>query len=112
MGKTLQDHRASMELFERASTILNYNVWEMCQNGPQSKLDQTLYSHVALFVNAMAGIEKLRSDVEDFDERVTEAAGFGVGEFCALVLGGVLKFEDGGFLLSIINGLYCSNRSF
>ena len=98
MGEKLKTHRASMEIYENASSILNYDVWDLCQSGPKSKLDQTVYSHTALFVNTMAAMEKLKSEVEEFDERLTEVAGFGVGEFAALVLAGVLKFEDGNLL--------------
>jgi malonyl CoA-acyl carrier protein transacylase len=43
----------------------------------------------------MAAIEKMRTEITDLDERLTDVAGFGVGEFTALVMAGVLKFEDG-----------------
>jgi len=94
MGKALKTHKPSMDLFERASEILGYNLWDLCRSGPKSKLDQTIYCQSAVFVNEMAALEKLKSEVEDFDERLTEVAGFGVGEFCALVAGGILKFDD------------------
>jgi malonyl CoA-acyl carrier protein transacylase len=86
-----------MELFERASEFLKYNLWDLCRTGPKTKLDLTLHSNVALFVNGVAAIEKMRAEIDGFDERLTNAAGFGVGEFCALVVGGILNFEDGEF---------------
>lgn len=95
MGKQLKDHRPSMELYERASEFLKYDLWDLCRIGPKSKLDLTLHCQTALFVNGVAAAEKMRAEIDDFDERVTNAAGFGVGEFCALVVGGILKFEDG-----------------
>lgn len=84
-----------MELFERAGEYLKYDLWDLCQHGPKSKLDQTIYCNVSLFVRGIASIEKLRGETADFDERLTHLAGFGVGEFCALVAGGILKFDDG-----------------
>lgn len=84
-----------MEVYEKASSILNYDIWDLCQNGPKSKLNQTIYCQTAVFVNTMAAIEKMRTEITDLDERLTDVAGFGVGEFTALVMAGVLKFEDG-----------------
>ncbi|KAI6183218.1 PKS-AT domain-containing protein [Aphelenchoides bicaudatus] len=94
MGKQLKDSPLSMELFERASEYLKYDLWDLCRAGPKSKLDLTLHANTAVFVTGVAAVEKMRANIEDFDERLTNAAGFGVGEFCSLVAGGILSFDD------------------
>lgn len=95
MGSKLNEVSACMDVYEKASSILNYDIRDLCLNGPKTKLDQTIYCQTAVFVNTMAAIEKMRENVGNLEERLTDVAGFGVGEFCALVMAGVLKFEDG-----------------
>ncbi|KAI6220160.1 PKS-AT domain-containing protein [Aphelenchoides besseyi] len=94
MGASLVEHPKARELYEKANEILGYNLQALSLEGPKSKLDQTIYCQPAIFVNSMAHVEKLRSELEDFDDRITHAAGFSIGEFAALVVGGVLSFED------------------
>lgn len=107
MGRRLKENHLAMELFDRASEILKYNLWDLCRTGPKSKLDLTLYCNTAVFVNGVAAVEKMRAEIEDFDERLTNAAGFGVGEFCALVVGGLTKFEDGKCLTNLAALTFC-----
>ncbi|KAI6230157.1 PKS-AT domain-containing protein [Aphelenchoides fujianensis] len=94
MGAALRDHEPSRRLFEQASEFLGYDLQKLCLEGPKSKLDQTIFCQPALFLSTMAAVEKLRAETEDFDERLTNVAGFSVGELAALVVGGVLSFED------------------
>lgn len=97
MGSELAKHPSCRDIYERAAAILDYDVRELCKTGPQSRLDQTIYAQPAIFVHSMAALERLRSETEEFDDRVTEAAGFSLGEFSALVVAGVLSFDDGAF---------------
>jgi [acyl-carrier-protein] S-malonyltransferase len=94
MGEKLMDNPQSVELFERANSVLGYNLLEVCRKGPKTKLDQTIYCQPAVFVASLAALNKLRSEQPDIDERITNVAGFSVGEFSALVLAEVLSFED------------------
>lgn len=64
-------------------------------NGPKTKLDQTVYCQPAIFVASLAAYEKLKVEQEDLEDKLTDAAGFSVGEYAALVAAGVLNFEDG-----------------
>ena len=95
MGAELADHPACRNVYEQAAEALGYDVRQLCKEGPQSRLDQTIYAQPAIFVQSMAALERLKSETDEFDERVTETAGFSVGEFSALVLAGILGFEDG-----------------
>uniref|UniRef100_A0A914DLS2 Malonyl-CoA:ACP transacylase (MAT) domain-containing protein n=1 Tax=Acrobeloides nanus TaxID=290746 RepID=A0A914DLS2_9BILA len=93
MGSKVVDHKPSMQLFERASEVLGYDLYELCKNGPKTKLDQTIYCQPAIFVSSLAAFEKLK-DEENLEGRITDVAGFSVGEIAALVVAGVLRFDD------------------
>ncbi|GMT14247.1 hypothetical protein PFISCL1PPCAC_5544, partial [Pristionchus fissidentatus] len=94
MGKKLADSKRAMVLFERASEILKYDILELCLNGPKTKLDQTLFCQPAVVVSSLSAFELLQEKEEEILENCTDAAGFSVGEFAALVAGGVLQFDD------------------
>ncbi|KAK6039735.1 hypothetical protein COOONC_22759, partial [Cooperia oncophora] len=94
MGSKVVDCPKAKEVFDRASEILGYDLFKLCTEGPKTKLDQTLYCQPAVFVSSVATLEKFKSADESYAERITDAAGFSVGEFAALVAGGMLSFED------------------
>jgi len=84
------------ELFEKASAILGYDLWQVCTEGPKEKLDTTAVSQPAIFVASMCAVEKLR--LEKGDEAAntaTVAMGLSLGEYSALCYAGALSFEDG-----------------
>ena len=89
------DCPASKELFDRANEVLGYDLLKICMDGPKTKLDQTIYCQPAVFVASLAAFEKLKTEQPDLEDRLTDAAGFSVGEYAALVAGGVMDFEDG-----------------
>lgn len=91
------DCSKAKELFDKASEVLGYDLLKLCFEGPKSKLDQTIHCQPAVFVASMAAFEKMKSEQEGFEDNLTDAAGFSVGEYAALVAGGVLSFEDGKF---------------
>ena len=85
-------------LFARASEILGYDLAELIRDGPQEKLDQTLYAQPAVFVTSLAHVEKAKTSggaMLDAIRRTKTAAGFSLGEYSALVYANVLTFEDG-----------------
>ncbi|CAD5211983.1 unnamed protein product [Bursaphelenchus okinawaensis] len=94
MGKSLLEIKECKAVFDQANEILGYDIAKVCVDGPKTKLDQTIYCQPAIFVSSMAALQKLNLDAPELSERFTECAGFSVGEFTALVLAGVLKFED------------------
>ncbi|PIO74252.1 hypothetical protein TELCIR_03742 [Teladorsagia circumcincta] len=90
----LIDCSKAKEIFDRSSEILGYDILKLCTEGPKTKLDQTLYCQPAVFVSSVAALEKFKTIDESYADRITDAAGFSVGEFAALVAGGILSFED------------------
>jgi len=84
------------ELFEKASAILGYDLWQVCTEGPKEKLDTTAVSQPAIFVASMCAVEKLRLEKgEDAANGATVAMGLSLGEYSALCYAGSLSFEDG-----------------
>jgi [acyl-carrier-protein] S-malonyltransferase len=45
-------------LYEIASSILDYDLLDLCANGPQEKLNQTIYSQPAILVSSLAALER------------------------------------------------------
>ncbi|CAI4230866.1 unnamed protein product [Auanema sp. JU1783] len=94
MGSKLLSCEPSKRVFEIANEVLGYDLLKMCLEGPKTKLDQTIYCQPAVFVSSIAAFEKLKAEDETVQENLTDVAGFSVGEFGALVAGGILTFED------------------
>ncbi|CAJ0956077.1 unnamed protein product, partial [Mesorhabditis belari] len=76
------------------SIVKKRNGFSKKRQGPQTKLDQTLYCQPAVFVSSIAAWEKLKKEDEGVSTMTTDVAGFSVGEFAALVAGGMLRFGD------------------
>lgn len=59
MGRKLLESGSSRRLvenmFKTASNILGYDLEEVCLQGPEAKLNQTLYAQPAIFVTSLAG---------------------------------------------------------
>ncbi|VDO25993.1 unnamed protein product [Onchocerca flexuosa] len=95
IGKKVMDCGRAIDVYKKASEILQYDLLKLCLEGPKSKLDQTVYCQPAVFVSSLAAWEKAKTEDETLNGRTTDVAGFSVGEFAALVLSEVLSFEDG-----------------
>jgi [acyl-carrier-protein] S-malonyltransferase len=96
MGATLcAEVPAARELFDRASSVLGYNLLKLCAEGPAEKLDTTVYSQPALFVASLAALEKLKRDSPELVGHCSAAAGLSLGEYTALVFAAVMDFEAG-----------------
>ncbi|HEY2413181.1 MAG TPA: ACP S-malonyltransferase [Pirellulaceae bacterium] len=96
MGRQLVETTpAAKQIFERAGSILGYDLLQVCLEGPAEKLDSTVYSQPALFVTSLAALEWLKANKPEVVEGCTAAAGLSLGEYTALVFAGVMTFEDG-----------------
>ena len=82
-------------LFDKASAILGYDLAALIHDGPQEKLDQTLYSQPAVFVTSLAYVEVAKKHKFQTIGRSKTCAGFSLGEYTALVFANVMSFEDG-----------------
>lgn len=95
MAGRLLENATVKTMFDMASKILGYSLVELCAQGPQEKLDTTLYSQPAIFVCSLAAMEIAKLDAPDMLKKVKTAAGFSLGEYSALVFAGALSFEEG-----------------
>ena len=86
---------AARDLFEKASSILDYDLLEACTSGPEDRLNSTVVSQPAIFVAGLAAVEKLRAENPVAIENCSAAAGLSLGEYTALVFAGAMSFEDG-----------------
>jgi [acyl-carrier-protein] S-malonyltransferase len=86
------------QTFATASEVLGYDLWELVQNGPEDKLNETRNTQPALLT---AGVAVWRVWNEKQGDRPAVMAGHSLGEYSALVCAGALKFEDAVKLVSL-----------
>lgn len=84
------DNQQVTETFELASDALGYNLWDLCQNGPEENLNQTDKTQPALLTASVAlwRVWQQRAPVP------TLLAGHSLGEYSALVCAGIIDFVD------------------
>jgi [acyl-carrier-protein] S-malonyltransferase len=100
MGREVADLPAARRLFDRASAILGYDLYALCTEGPESRLNATDVCQPALYVAGLAAVERLRSTKPEVFGDVQGAAGLSLGEYTALAFAGAMSFEDG---LRVVN---------
>lgn len=94
-GALCDEVPAAKALFDKASTILGYDLLDKCKNGPKEVLDSTVVAQTAIFVSSMAALEKLKIQEPDAIDSCTVAMGLSLGEYSALCFAGAFSFEDG-----------------
>jgi [acyl-carrier-protein] S-malonyltransferase len=94
-GALCQSLPAAKALFDRAATILGFDLLAVCVNGPAERLNATDISQPAIFVASLAALEQLRANEPDAFSEVVATAGLSLGEYTALVYAGSMTFEDG-----------------
>ncbi len=93
--KVARKYPAAQSLFDQAAEILEYDLLELCTNGPEEKLNSTVYSQPALFVVGLASLEVLRDLAPEHIDSCSAVAGLSLGEYTALAFAEALSFEDG-----------------
>jgi [acyl-carrier-protein] S-malonyltransferase len=76
------------DTFNEASSVLDYDLWELVQNGPSAKLDQTEITQPAVLVADIAVYRTFQSTQPEW------LAGHSLGEYAALVVAESLDFKD------------------
>lgn len=77
--------------FEQASNVLGYDLWDLTQNGPEEKLNQTEFTQPALLT---AGVATWRCWQQQGVDLPAMVAGHSLGEYTALVCAEALQFTD------------------
>ena len=95
MGKDLFDASSeARQLFEKANTILGYNITEIMFGDNSEALKATNITQPAIFLNSVILFKLLKNKLTpDF------VGGHSLGEFSALVSAGYINFEDGLILV-------------
>ena len=91
MGRDLVEvYPVAGETFERANSVLGFDLASICFEGPEEELRQTRYTQPAILVHSVAVLRIL----ENGAARPAFVDGHSVGEYSALVANGALAFED------------------
>jgi [acyl-carrier-protein] S-malonyltransferase len=91
VGMLGEDRPVVAGTFDEASSALGYDLWELVQEGPAEKLNQTEFTQPALLT---ASIALWRMTQEAGIELPGVVAGHSLGEYSALVAAGVINFPD------------------
>ena len=90
MGEELSnEYSEAKEIFTKADEALGFEVSELCFNGPKSELKKTENTQPAILTMSIAACEVLKAK----GVKPAVVAGHSLGEYSALVAGGVLDFE-------------------
>lgn len=96
MGKDLYDNNpVARELFNRANSILGFNITDVMFAGTAEELKQTKVTQPAIFLHSVILAKTLGADFNP-----DMVAGHSLGEFSALVAAGAMNFDDGLRLVS------------
>jgi len=80
------------QTFQQASDVLGYDLWQLCQAGPEENLNQTDKTQPALLAASVALWRVWQSKLNQLPSIV---AGHSLGEYSAMVCAGILDFEQG-----------------
>lgn len=90
MGKEIHSsYEKTKIVFDKASDITNVDIKQLCFDGPEEKLNQTINTQICVFTYNMAVFSIIKDVKADF------VAGHSLGEVCAAVASDTLEFEEG-----------------
>lgn len=93
MAKDLyESYSEARDLFKKANDILNYDLGEICFNGPQEKLNLSNFAQLGIFVSSIAFFKVLKAQQKDLE--IDYFAGHSLGEWTALNAAKYVSFED------------------
>ncbi|MCL5959371.1 MAG: ACP S-malonyltransferase [Chloroflexi bacterium] len=97
MGKDLYESSPSARaIFDRANEILGFNLRDLCFNGPEEELTDTVNAQPAILTTSTACLEALREycAAQGLQLAPSYVAGHSLGEYSALVAAGSLEFQE------------------
>lgn len=91
MGKALYDAHSSLKsVYDEATTVLGYDIAELCFTGPAEQLNLTEFTQPALLVSSVAAWKLF----EPVGIKPVAVAGHSLGEYSAMVAAGGVSFRD------------------
>ena len=92
MGKDLYDnYDEAKNIYDLATSITGEDIKQISFEGPESKLNETKYTQLAILVESLAILEILKKHNIKSDI----SAGLSLGEYTALINAGFISVEDG-----------------
>lgn len=85
---------AAARIFEKANSIVGFDLSRICFEGPPEQLNTTTISQPAIFVTSAAILEVLKTNPSAQSLRQDVTAGLSLGEYSALYAAGLISFED------------------
>jgi len=94
MGKDLAEKFPSAKAwFDRANSVLGYDLTSICFNGPEAELTKTENAQPGIFLVSWVAFQLLKEHVPSLTFQAT--AGLSLGEFTALAAADAISFGDG-----------------
>jgi [acyl-carrier-protein] S-malonyltransferase len=97
MGKQIYDASpVARRIFERADEALGFSLSQLCFHGSQEELDDTINAQPAILTVSVATFEALRDRLQVLGHEFKPifTAGHSLGEYTAMVVSGVIGFEE------------------
>ena len=96
MGQAwVEKYPVARAMFAQADDLLDFPLSRLCFEGPESELNDTINTQVAIFVTSMVVLAVLREAGYQPANSYHYVAGHSLGEYSAYVAAGVLDFADG-----------------
>jgi [acyl-carrier-protein] S-malonyltransferase len=96
MGKSLlEKYEPASSYYEKASSILGYDLAQLCTEGSAAELNKTSKCQPALYVTCYVDYLRILEENPELVSRIFALAGLSLGELSALCAAGVYTFEDG-----------------
>ncbi len=96
MGAELfEQNPAARAVYQQADRILGFPLTDICFQGPDQRLNDTLNTQPAIYTSTIALWRALEDKLNGTREHISLAAGHSLGEFAALTIAGALPFEEG-----------------
>ncbi len=96
MGKEIaESFPAAAEIFEKADSIVGFDLSRICFEGPVEQLNSAMISQPAIFVTSAAMLEVLKTNSAATSSIIADVtAGLSLGEYTALYAAAVIDFEQ------------------
>src|SRR2546423_4186899 len=94
MGKDLaESFPTARAWFDRANSLLGYDLTSVCFNGPEAELTKTEHAQPGIFIVSWIAFQLLKEKAPGLP--FGAMAGLSLGEFTALASADAMSFEDG-----------------
>ena len=92
MGKDLYDnYESAKKVFDTADEVLGKSITNICFEGPEEDLKQTVNTQPSIVTMSISALEALKSEL---DITPSYVAGHSLGEYCAMYAAGVMSLDD------------------